>query len=71
MNHYPMTKDQRDTLDQDLARIMENPGDIAGLLRAGYSEKDHSVSRVEESRAAVQRLIWALERQPEAQRAGA
>lgn len=71
MNHYPMTKDQRGALDQDLARIMENLRDIASLLRACYSEMDQPVFRAEEARAAVQRLIWALERQSEAATSGA
>lgn len=70
MNHYPMTKDQRDAMDRDLARIMENLRNIAGLLRACYSEKDHPVFRAEEARGAVQRLIWALERQSEAATSG-
>lgn len=70
MNHYPMTKDQREALDQDLARIKENLGSIVDLLRACYSEKDHPVFRGEEAYAAVQRLIWSLERQSAAATSG-
>jgi len=65
LNHYPMTKEQRETLDQDLASILENLGGIANLLRACYGDKDSQVLRADEAQGAVQRLLWALERQPE------
>jgi hypothetical protein len=63
MKHYPMTKTQRETLDQDLATIVKNLGDISTLLNACYGEKDPRSVRAEESQAALQRLLWALERQ--------
>jgi signal transduction histidine kinase len=63
MTHQQMTKDQRQTLDQDLATIMESLRRIANLLRACYGDMDPPVYRAEEARAAVQRLLWALERQ--------
>lgn len=62
MKHYPMTKDQRQILDQDLAAILESLGNIANLLRACYGDTEPP-GRAEEARAAVQRLLWALERQ--------
>jgi hypothetical protein len=65
-----ITAIQEDCVAQDLARIMENLGNIAGPLRACYTEKDHPVFRAEEARGAVQRLIWALERQSEAATSG-
>lgn len=65
MTHHPMTKEQRETLDLDLATIMKNLGDIAILLGACYGEKDQRLARAEEAQGAVQRLIWVLERQPE------
>jgi hypothetical protein len=42
---------------------MEDLGDTANLLSACYGDKDPRAARVEEARAAVQRLLWALERQ--------
>jgi hypothetical protein len=63
MNHYPMTKEQREILDGDLAAIVKNLGDISTLLNACYGEKDPRAARAEESQAALQRLLWALERQ--------
>lgn len=63
MKHHPMTKEQREILDQNLATIVENLGDISTLLNACYGEKDPRAGRAEESQAALQRLLWALERQ--------
>jgi hypothetical protein len=63
MKHHPMTKEQREILDQDLATIAKNLGDISTLLNACYGDKDPRVARAEESQAALQRLLWALERQ--------
>jgi hypothetical protein len=63
MKHHPMTKEQREILDQDLATIVKNLGDISTLLNACYGEKDPRVARAEKSQAALQRLLWALERQ--------
>ncbi len=70
MSHYPMTKDQRDAMDQDLARIMENLGNIAGLLRDCYSEKDHPVFRAEEARGGSAATHLGAERQSEAATSG-
>ena len=63
MKHHSMTKEQREILNQDLATIMQNLGDIATLLNACYGSKDPRVARAEEAQAALQRLLWALERQ--------
>jgi len=62
MKHYPMTEDQRQALDRDLATIMEKLGDVASLLRACYDGQDPPVWRAAEALAAMQRLLWALER---------
>jgi|ERR1700682_4477848 hypothetical protein len=63
MKHYPMTKEQREILDHRLATIMEDLGDTANLVNACYGDKDPRAARAEEAQAAVQRLLWALERQ--------
>ncbi|MGA2594402.1 MAG: hypothetical protein ABSH32_31260 [Bryobacteraceae bacterium] len=62
MNHYPMTDDQRQALDRNLATIMEKLGDVASLLRACYDAQDPPVWRAAEALAAMQRLLWALQR---------
>lgn len=64
MNHYPMTEEQREGLDHDLATIMEKLGDTAILLNACYGDRDQGVERAQAAQAAVQRLLWALEREP-------
>jgi hypothetical protein len=63
VKHYPMTKEQRELLDQDLATVMKNLGNMAMLLNACYGDMDPSVARAAEAHAAVQRLVWAVERQ--------
>src|SRR5262245_19008873 len=65
MKHYPMTKEQRENLDHDVAIIMMSLSDIATLLGACYGDKDQRSERAGEAHGAVQRLIWALERQAE------
>jgi hypothetical protein len=64
MNHHPMTKEQRASLDHQLATIMEKLGDNAILLNACHGDKDQRVDRAQAAQAAVQRLLWALEREP-------
>jgi hypothetical protein len=65
MKHYPMTETQQQTLNEDLASTVENLERTTTLLRACYGEKDTRAIRAEEARGAVQRLIWALERESE------
>jgi hypothetical protein len=64
MNHYPMTKEQRESLDHELATIMEKLGDTAILLNPCYGDKDQRVERAQAAQAGVQRLLWAIEREP-------
>ena len=63
MKHYPMTKEQREILNQDLATITQRLSDITILLNACYGTEDPRAARAEEAQAALQRLLWALERQ--------
>ena len=63
MDRYSMTKEQREDLDHQLATIMEQLGDTAILLNACYGDKDQRVERAQAAQAAVQRLLWALERE--------
>jgi hypothetical protein len=62
MNHYPMSAEQRDELDQSMGAITEKLDDIVGLLRACYDDQDSRTMRAEEVRGAMQRFRWALER---------
>lgn len=63
MRHYSLTKDQRQTLDRDLATITESLENIASPLRVCYGDADRLVYQADEASAAVQRLLWAMERQ--------
>jgi len=66
MTHYPMTEDQRRALRRDLGLVVKLLGDVAILVRACYDETDAPAWRAGEAEGAVQRLIWALERQGQA-----
>jgi len=59
-----MSQKPSDILDHDLATIMENLGSMASLLSTRYGYEDLRAVRAEDARGAVQRLLWALERQP-------
>ena len=63
MKHHSMTKEHREILNQDLATIIQTLSCIATLLNACYGSKDPRVARAEEAQGALQRLLWALERQ--------
>jgi hypothetical protein len=63
MTRYPMTNEQRAILDGDLVAMMDKLGDISILLIACYGEDDPRVLRAGESQAALQRLVWGLDRQ--------
>ena len=58
-----MTDEQRQWLGRDLAAMTDSLDGIANLLRACYGERDMTVIRAEEASGAVQRLVWAVERQ--------
>jgi hypothetical protein len=62
MTHYPMTEEQRRALDQDLATVVEDLDGIATLLHACFGDEDPQVCRADEACAAMQRLLWAIER---------
>ena len=63
MKHHPMTKEQREIFNQDLAIVTHRLSDITILLNACYGTEDPRAARAEEAQAALQRLLWALERQ--------
>ena len=63
MERRLIRKEQLETLNQDLATIVASMRDITTFLNACYGNKDACVWRAEEVQAALQRLLWALERQ--------
>jgi hypothetical protein len=70
MTHYPMTKEQRETFDHDLAAIMTGLSDVVTLLSACFGDNDPRLVRAKEAEAALQRLLWAVERETEPLTAG-
>jgi hypothetical protein len=59
-----MSQEPSDILDYDFATVMKNLGSMASLMSARYGYEDLRAVRAEDARGAVQRLLWALERQP-------
>jgi len=62
MKNNPMTAEQREILEQDLATIVKNLGDISTLLNACYGDKDPRVARAEESQNRIVLLAAAAAR---------
>lgn len=58
-----MTIEQSRNLNKDLAEIAARLDHILTVLRVSFDEEDAPVFRTQEARAAVQRLVWAVERQ--------
>jgi hypothetical protein len=58
-----MPFNHRESLDRELGRIHHDLGNVTFLLRTFFEEEDGPVHRAEEARAAVQRLIWVIERE--------
>ena len=69
MTHYPMTNDQGQALKEDLKAVMDTLSNALALLRACYGDNE-PVGRAEEASAAVQRLVWAVERKTNAEPCG-
>jgi hypothetical protein len=57
-----MTIEQSRNLNQDLTEIKARMDHILTVLRVSFDEEDAPVFRAQEVRAAVQRLVWALDR---------
>ena len=47
-----------------MAELTDRAEKITKLMLAGYRPQDPRVVRAQEVRAAIQRLQWAMERQP-------
>jgi hypothetical protein len=62
IHHHPLTIDQRRQLDQDLNIVQEGLKNIAVLMHACYGDESQAAVRADEVDAALQRLLWELER---------
>ena len=65
-----MTTSTLANLNQDLETVMNTLRDIEKVVRALYDGDTAPTRRVGEAVGAVQRLIWAIERQPQGVAAG-
>ena len=61
--HVPMTIEQRQLVEADLATLRDKADNILSLMRTCYGEIGEPVVRAEETAAAVQRLAWSLDRE--------
>ena len=59
---HSLTEEQAVQLRNDLALVEDRLDDIAVLMRVCFGEASQAVVRAEEASAALQRLIWELER---------
>lgn len=58
-----ITIEQSRNLNRDLAEIISRLDRIVSVLRVSFDQEDPPVFRAQEVRAAVQRLVWAIDRQ--------
>ena len=63
-DHEPLSLKQLQQVQEDVAELTDSAGKITKLMLAGYGPQDPRVVRAQEVRAAIQRLQWAMERQP-------
>jgi len=61
-DRYPLTISQLRQAKEDLAVMKTQAEEIARLMAAGYGPSDPKSVRADELNAAVQRLMWELER---------
>ncbi len=59
---YPMTQEQRQLLQQDIAEAKTKLEEIASLVRTCCGDETEPGIRAAEMLAALQRLQWAIER---------
>ena len=65
-----MTIEQSRRLNQDLGEITARLDRILAVLRVSFGEEDPPVFRTQETRAAVQRLVWAIDRESQSAAGG-
>ena len=61
-DRYPLTIAQLRQAKEDLAAMKTQAEEIARLMSAGYGPSDPKSVRADELNAAIQRLMWELER---------
>jgi hypothetical protein len=62
IEHYPLTNDQIQEVQQDVLEMKTRSDEIARLLSAAFGEADRRTIRAEEITAAFERLQWEMQR---------
>jgi hypothetical protein len=63
-DHEPLSVQQLRQLHEDVAELADRAQEITTLLQASHGPEDPRAVRAQEVGAAIQRLQWAIERQP-------
>jgi phage FluMu protein gp41 len=62
--HHPLSIQQIRQVNQDVAELTDRAQEITKILLAAYGAEDPRAVRAQEVSDAVQRLQWAMEREP-------
>jgi hypothetical protein len=63
-DHEPLSVRQLQQVQEDMTELADRAEEITKLMLAAYGPEDLRSVRAEEICAAIQRLQWAIERQP-------
>ena len=64
VDHEPLSIQQLRQVQEDVAELTDRAEKTTKHMLAAYGPEDPRVVRAQEVRAAIQRLQWAIERQP-------
>jgi hypothetical protein len=62
--HHPLSIRHLQQVNQDVAVLTDRPQEITKIMVAAYGLEDRRAVRPEEVCDAIQRLRWAMEREP-------
>jgi hypothetical protein len=62
--HHPLSIRQLQEVNQDVAELTERAEEVTKILRAACGREDPRAVRAQEVCDALQRLRWAIERDP-------
>ena len=62
--HHPLSIRHLQQVNQDVAVLTDRPQEITKIMVAAYGLEDPRAARTQEVCDAIQRLRWAMEREP-------
>jgi hypothetical protein len=62
--HHPLSIRQLQQVNQDVAELTDRAQEITKIMVAAYGLEDPRAVRAQEICDAIQRLRWAMEREP-------